>query len=40
LQSADIELAELHLQLVQRQDGFDKKNRPSAWFWFQKTLPE
>jgi len=33
---ADIELAELHLNLIERKDGMDKKGRPSAWFTFQK----
>ena len=33
----DLEIAALHLTLVRRQDGVDKKDRPSAWFWFQKA---
>ncbi len=32
----DLELIELHLRLTERKDGWDKKNRPSAWFRFQK----
>jgi SAM-dependent methyltransferase len=33
---ADLARASRHLSLVHRQDGMDKENRPSAWFWFQK----
>ncbi len=33
---ADLEIAALHLSLVRRQDGIDRKERPSAWFWFEK----
>jgi SAM-dependent methyltransferase len=33
----DLEIAALHLTLVRRQDGVDKKGRASAWFWFQKA---
>jgi ubiquinone/menaquinone biosynthesis C-methylase UbiE len=29
-------LENIHLQLVKRQDGLDKNNRSSAWFWLQK----
>jgi len=27
------------LSLVRRQDGFDRRERPSAWLWFCKTHP-
>lgn len=30
------DLKSISLTLTKRQDGFDKKARPSAWFWFQK----
>jgi len=33
---ADLARASRRLSLVRRQDGTDKKNRPSAWFWYQK----
>jgi ubiquinone/menaquinone biosynthesis C-methylase UbiE len=33
---ADIERAQQRLTLVERQDGMDKKARPSTWFWFEK----
>lgn len=39
LRPADLDLVELHLQLIRRQDGTDRGNRPSAWFWFQKPPP-
>lgn len=32
----DVTDAQEILQLVKRQDGWDKKNRPSAWLWFTK----
>jgi SAM-dependent methyltransferase len=31
------DLEGVKLALVEKKDGVDKKNRPSAWFWFQKT---
>ena len=31
----DLEGAEHHLRLLKRQDGQDRGERPSAWFWFQ-----
>jgi len=34
LVASDLEQAVQTLKLVQREDGVDKKNRPSAWFWF------
>ena len=38
LVAADLELVTARgLRLVRRTDGFDKKNRPSAWFLFQKS---
>lgn len=33
---ADLEIASLHLTLRRRQDGSDRRERPSAWFWFEK----
>ena len=36
LRPEDLEIAALHLKLVRRQDGVDRKDRPSAWFWFEK----
>lgn len=30
------DLENIHLRLTKRQDGFERKLRPSAWFWFQK----
>lgn len=37
VRAIDVELAALHLDLVQRKDGVDQASRrPSAWFWFQK----
>jgi SAM-dependent methyltransferase len=30
------DLESVHLRLTKRQDGFERKIRPSAWFWFQK----
>lgn len=35
LTSADLE--RLPLKLTKRQDGVERKVRPSAWFWFQKS---
>ena len=37
LLETDLELAARHLRLVRRKDGFDKRNRPSAWFVFQAS---
>ena len=35
---ADLDLIASHaLTLISRKDGFDKKERPSAWFLFQRT---
>lgn len=31
------DLGSIPLKLIKRQDGMDKKIRPSAWFWFQKA---
>ncbi|HEY5269083.1 MAG TPA: class I SAM-dependent methyltransferase [Anaerolineales bacterium] len=31
------DLESIQLKLTKRQDGVDRKARPSAWFWFQKT---
>ncbi len=39
IHSNDLEIAVLHLNLVHRQDGSDRKDRPSAWFWFEKPQP-
>jgi 2-polyprenyl-3-methyl-5-hydroxy-6-metoxy-1,4-benzoquinol methylase len=36
LRPEDLEIAALHLHLARRQDGVDRKDRPSAWFWFEK----
>ena len=36
LAEADISLISSQLTLVSRRDGFDKRERPSAWFLFQK----
>jgi len=36
LLEADIERMQTRLTLVKRQNGIDKKARPSAWFWFEK----
>jgi cyclopropane fatty-acyl-phospholipid synthase-like methyltransferase len=30
------DLESIPLKLTKRQDGVDRKTRPSAWFWFQK----
>jgi SAM-dependent methyltransferase len=35
LNAADLE--SIRLKLTKRQDGVDRKARPSAWFWYQKT---
>ncbi len=32
----DLELIKYHVTLTERKDSWDKKNRPSTWFWFQK----
>jgi len=37
LLEADIEGVQQRLTLLKRQDGMDKKSRPSAWFWFEKA---
>lgn len=37
LRESDLELASLHLSLVWRREGSDKRGRPSAWFLFQKS---
>jgi len=39
LDEADIHLISSQLTLVSRRDGFDKRERQSAWFLFQKILP-
>jgi SAM-dependent methyltransferase len=36
LRPADLEIAALHLTLIRRKDGLDRKARPSAWFWYEK----
>src|SRR6185436_6123310 len=36
LSEAEINLISAQLSLVSRRDGFDKRERPSAWFLFQK----
>jgi len=36
LAEADISLISSQLTLLSRRDGFDKRERPSAWFLFQK----
>jgi cyclopropane fatty-acyl-phospholipid synthase-like methyltransferase len=36
LAEAEIEFISTRFDLVSRQDGFDKRERPSAWFLFQK----
>jgi cyclopropane fatty-acyl-phospholipid synthase-like methyltransferase len=33
----EIDLISSHFSLRSRQDGFDRRERPSAWFLFQKT---
>lgn len=38
LVEADLDMINAHgLSLLSRTDGFDKRDRPSAWFLFQKT---
>jgi SAM-dependent methyltransferase len=37
LDEAEISLLSSRLTLVSRRDGYDKRERPSAWFLFQKT---
>lgn len=39
LAEADLELVPASLTLVWRQDGFDKRERPSAWFLYRKASP-
>ena len=39
LDEADLNLISSRLTLFSRRDGFDKRERPSAWFLFQKILP-
>ena len=34
---ADLELVPASMTLVWRQDGFDKRERPSAWFLYRKS---
>ena len=36
LVEADIDILSSRFTLISRQDGFDKRERPSAWFLFQK----
>jgi SAM-dependent methyltransferase len=36
LEPSDTAHASHRLRLVRRQDGTDRKERPSAWFWFEK----
>jgi len=36
LRPEDIEIARLHLKLARREDGADRQERPSAWFWFTR----
>jgi SAM-dependent methyltransferase len=31
------DLENIPLRLIKRQDGLDKKDRPSVWLWFQKS---
>ena len=40
LAEADLELVPASLTLVWRQDGFDKRERPSAWFLYQRSRPK
>jgi cyclopropane fatty-acyl-phospholipid synthase-like methyltransferase len=37
LAEADLDLIPASMTLVWRQDGFDKREKPSAWFLFQKV---
>jgi SAM-dependent methyltransferase len=37
LAEADLELVPASMTLVWRQDGFDKRERPSAWFLYRKA---
>ena len=39
LDEVDLSLISAHLTLLSRRDGFDKRERQSAWFLFQKTDP-
>jgi SAM-dependent methyltransferase len=39
LATPDLDLIPAHFALVSRQDGFDKHERPSAWFLYQKAQP-
>jgi hypothetical protein len=34
----EISIISSQLTLISRQDGFDKRERPSAWFLFKKNL--
>ena len=36
LDEADLSLISAHLTLLSRRDGFDNRERPSAWFLYQK----
>ena len=40
LVEADMDLISSQLTLLSRRDGFDKRERPSAWFLFQKPLSD
>ncbi len=33
----DADLENIPLKLIKRQDGIDRKTRPSAWLWFKKV---
>jgi len=37
LVEADLDLIPPSMTLIWRQDGFDRRERPSAWFLFQKA---
>ena len=39
LAEADLELIHTRMTPVWRRDGFDRRERPSAWFLFQKNRP-
>ena len=36
LADADLDMIPASMKLISRQDGFDRRERPSAWFLFQK----
>jgi hypothetical protein len=36
LVGSDLERSSRQLSLLKRQDGTDRKSRPSAWFWLRK----